>query len=478
MTMRRMTGAAPLTLHRSDGRPAAPVRHVHLGLGAFFRAHLAWYTEQAPDRSEWGIAAFTGRFPRLAERLAAQDCLYTLVTRGPEADADAVISSLSGAHAADDADSWRRYLAAPATAIVSLTVTEAGYRRAPSGGLDVDDEEVRSDLACWRAGAAERAHTVPARLARGFAMRREGDAGPIALMSCDNLPRNGTLALRVAVEFAAEVDHRLAEWMSDHVHPIDTLVDRITPRTTAADIAELRDRTGREDGCPVVTEPYSEWVLSDSFAEDRPDWPSAGARIVEDVAPYEQRKLWLLNGAHSLLAYAAPCRGHTTVAEAIGDPTVLTWVREWWEEAASYVALPAPETIAYCDALVERFGNGRIRHQLSQIAADGSQKLSVRVIPVLRSERAARRVPSGAVRMLGAWIAHLRGNGVAVSDPSLGHALVEIQSARIADATHHALDVLDPALTDDVELAAAVARAAAEFSRPATPPSRAKDVAS
>ena len=458
------TRAAPLLARARDGRHAAPVRHVHLGLGAFFRAHQAWYTGRATDAAEWGIAAFGGRGAQLAATLTAQDCLYTLVTRGSDADTFEVVSSLSAAHGSADAGAWRGYLAATTTAVVSLTITEAGYRRNPSGGIDLRDEGVAGDMAAWRAGAPELAGTAPARLAAGFAARRAADAGPVTLLSCDNLPGNSEVALRVTAEFAAVVDEPLADWIRMHVRPVNTLVDRITPATTARDIAVVAERTGRADQCPVVTEPYSEWVLADTFAAEHPDWASAGALVTADVHPYEQRKLLLLNGAHSLLAYAAPLRGHLTVADAIDDPVVAGWVLDWWRATVPYVALPRADCAAYCYALLERFRNARIQHQLAQIAADGSQKLRVRVLPVLRPERAAGRLPAGVVRVLASWVTHLRGMGVPVADPAAADLVAAIASTLGVDSARHAVEFLDRELAGDEDLVTAVAELAAELS--------------
>jgi len=442
---------------------------VHLGLGAFVRAHVAAYTEQAPDGAEWGIAAFTGRSAVLAEQLNAQDCLYTHVVRGPMADSFSVVGSLSRAFPGTDGEAWQHYLAAPATAIITLTVTEAGYCRDGSGALDLADPAVRADLLSWRQGARSGApaglRTVPARLAAGFAARRVADAGPITLLSCDNLPGNSGTALRVTLDFAAEADPAVAEWMTGNVHVVDTLVDRITPAITNSDVALVRRRTGRADTSPVVTEPYTEWVLSDSFGTGRPDWPSAGALIAADVRPYEERKLWLLNGAHSLLAYAAPSRGHTTVTQSVADPVVLAWVREWWDEAAPRVSLPRSETAAYCDALLQRWDNKRMHHQLAQIAVGGLQKLPVRILPVLRAELDRGRVPNGAARILGAWVAHLRGNSLSSDDPGAAELAAAIGQADARSATRQALAALDPALADYPELIAAVSTACTEFSR-------------
>ncbi|MFC6345357.1 mannitol dehydrogenase family protein, partial [Nocardioides hankookensis] len=218
--------------------------------------------------------------------------------------------------------------------------------------------------------------------------------GALSLVPCDNLPHNGEV-LRAAVrELATEPG--LASWIDDHVDFVTTMVDRITPATTDADRAEVREATGFDDLAPVVTEPYSEWVLSGAFPAGRPAWD---ATFVDDVAPYEQRKLWLLNGAHSLLAYAGLLRGHETVEQAIGDPVLHGWVEEWWDEASRRLPQDPAETRAYRAALLERFANPAIRHLLTQIAMDGPQKIPARILPSLRAERAAGRLPTGSTRV-------------------------------------------------------------------------------
>src|SRR3954462_5716295 len=181
-----------------------------------------------------------------------------------------------------------------------------------------------------------------------------------------------------------------------------TMVDRITPRTGPDDVRAVLEGTGREDRVPVVTEPFKEWVLSGAFDAGRPPWEHAGATFTDDVTPFEHRKLWLLNGAHSLLAYAGSIRGHTTVAEAVGDETCRSWLEEWWAVASSHLGQPAEDIAAYRSALLERFTNARMRDRLDRIAADGSQKLPIRILPVLRAERAAGRMPFGATRVLAA----------------------------------------------------------------------------
>jgi fructuronate reductase len=445
-----------VTLSRTGfGRAAAPVRLVHLGLGNFFRAHQAWYTDRAPDAGDWGIAAFTGRSAAVAQSLTGQDGLYTLITREPSGDRFAVVSSISRAHAAAEYGSWLGYLAAPDICAVTVTVTEAGYLRGPDGGLDRDHDDVRADVAALRENPAAPVRTTPARLAAGCAARRRADAGPLTLVPCDNLPNNGAVVARVVRDLAELVDPGLATWIDGSVSCVTTVVDRITPRTTPDDRSAVREATGADDCCPVGTEPFAEWVLSGAFPGGRPRWEEAGATLADDIEPYEERKLWLLNGAHSLLAYAGSARGHETVAQAVADDTCRAWMQQWWDEASRHLDLPADSIRAYRDALLDRFSNPRIHHRLAQIAADGSQKLPVRVLPVLRGERAAGRLPEGAARVLAAWICHLRGVGAPVDDVRADQ-LVALATGALPAAVPRVLGVLGADLDADDELCAAV----------------------
>jgi fructuronate reductase len=425
-----------------------PVRVVHLGLGGFFRAHQAWYTGAADDAAHWGIAAFTGRSRALADALDRQQGLYTLVVCGPDRDEMTVQRAVVRAHPGSDLEAWSGYLARPEVAVVTLTVTEAAYARRPDGSPDLDRPDVQADVAAVRSGGD--AVTVPGRLVAGLAARRRADAGPLAVVSCDNVPSNGSLTAAVVTALAEAADPALAGWMGDHVSFVDTMVDRITPHTTADDVRAVAEQTGWHDEVPVVTEPFTEWVLSGAFPAGRPAWQTAGAAFVDDVHPYETRKLLLLNAGHSLLAYAGSERGHETIAEAMRDDECRRWLEQWWDEAVRYVPLPEPELAAYRAALVERFSNPRIRHTLAQIAADGSQKLPIRLLPVLRGERAAGRVPPGAVRILAAWIDHLRGHGAPVKDAGAGPYQDRAGSVREVVA------LLAPDLGDDAELVAAV----------------------
>lgn len=369
-----------------------------------------------PDAGEWGIAAFTGLGGALAEALNPQGGLYTLIIRGADSDTFEVISSVCAVHAADDHDAWLGYWRSPDLGVVTLTVTEAGYLRAPDGHLDQSRDDVQADITALRADTSALVATAPGRIVAGLLARRDAEAGPLAIVPCDNLPSNGPALSMVLSDFIPLVDPSLADWVTANVRLGTTMVDRITPATTDEHRAAVLAATGLQDASPVPTEPFIEWVIQGEFPNGRPAWDAVGARIVDDVVPFEERKLWLLSGSHSLLAYAGSILGHETVAEAITDPRSRAWVQQWWAEASQHVPLPADDVAAYREALLERFENPNIRHSLAQIAADGSQKIPVRIVPTIRAELQAGRVPEGAARVVAAWVVHLRGQGAPVTD--------------------------------------------------------------
>ncbi len=401
----------------TDGRPAAPVRIIHLGLGNFHRAHQCWYTEHAADADAWGIASFSGRSDTHVKELNSQGGLYTLVFQAADTTSE-IISSIVAAHVGNDLDALRAYFASPEVQIVTSTITEAGYVRNSAGGLDLNNANVQADIEALKAdGANAKVSTAPGKFVMGLLARRAADAGKITFVPCDNVVDNGPMTKRVIADLVAQVDPGLQEWIDANVGYVTTMVDRITPRPTAADLELVKELTGVDDAAPVVTEPFKEWVLEGEFAGERPQWEAAGANFVDDIVPFEHRKLWLLNGSHSLMAYAGPNLGKTTVYEAVTDPTLRGWVDEWWDTAVKHLPLPADVVAAYRAALVDRFENPSIKHLLSQIAADGSQKVPIRFVPTLKAELANGVVPEGATRPIAAWILHLQGKSpVAVND--------------------------------------------------------------
>ena len=446
---------------RADQEPA-PIRIVHLGLGNFFRAHQAWYTSNAPDAAEWGIAAFTGRRPDAARALAPQDGLYSLIVRHPEGDRIEVVPSISAVHTASDQIALLDYFRTGAVAIITLTVTEAGYMRASDGALDLGNELVASDAAALRADPTALVETVPAKLVAGLLARQAADAGPITILPCDNLPNNGAAVERVVRDLAAAVDPDLLPWIAENVDFATSMVDRITPAATDADRETVLAALGVEDASPVPTEPFSEWVIAGTFPAGRPRWEDAGVTIVAlaELESYERRKLLLLNGSHSLLAYGASILGHETVSDAIADERCRGWVDQWWDDARPSIDLPDAAVSDYRAALVGRYENSRIRHLLAQIAADGSQKIPVRIVPVIKGERAGGEMPTGAVRALAAWVGHLRGLGAPVKDVA-GAQWQERAAGSPNEAVTAVLDGLG--LGGDSELERAVAEELAVF---------------
>lgn len=448
-------------------RPA--VRMVHLGLGAFHRAHQAWYTQRARD--DWGIAAFTGRSPLAAQQLSSQDGLYTLVERGPDSDSFEVITSIVEAHDGADLDALCDLLRRPEVAVVTLTVTEAGYHLRPGAAeLDTDDAAVKSDAETLRSrrgdvmgGAADleglTVRTAPGRLALALAARRAADGWPLAIVSCDNLPANGAATRAAVLGMAGLVDPLLQSWIAENVSFVDSSIDRITPRTTDADRRAVAEATGYEDVSPVITEPFVSWVLAGDFPGGRPAWEQAGAVFVEDLEPFERRKLWLLNGSHSLMAYAASLRGHETVSGALADPVVSGWVEAFWDEAANHLTAPGLDVPAYRAALRERFENPRIVHVLSQIGMDGSLKLGARAVPVFRAERAAGRSGTAALRPLAAWmdsVCHQVAAGTEVKDPRAARIGEIAVGEASPDQTRALLGLVDESLASEDDVVAAV----------------------
>lgn len=416
---------------------------VHLGLGAFSRSHTAWYTAHAGDADEWGIAAYTGRSGHLAAALESQGGVYTLVERSAEGDRTERIESVVRARPGDDLASLIADVAAEPTAVVTLTITEAGYRAHGDGELDLGDPLVAGDLEQLRSLDGEdqlasiAVETVLGRLVVALEARRRAHGSPIALVSCDNIPDNGEYLRRVLLALAA-VSPPTAEWCGDSVAFVSTSVDRITPRISEEEQQELAVMHG--DRAPVVAEPFHDWVLSGAFPRGRPRWESAGARFTDELAPWEARKLWLLNGAHTLLACLGPARGHADVATAIADPVCRAAVDAFWDEAAQHLADDL-EVPAYRAALLERFANPRIRHRLSQIAIDTTTKLRLRVAPVAERERAAGRSARGCALVVAAWML----------------------DERVTGTVREQVRAISTVLADDAAFVAAVTQAASEL---------------
>lgn len=440
---------------------APPVRMVHLGLGNFFRAHQAWYTQHASDAADWGYAVFEGRTCVTSVALQSQDNVYAIAFSAPGGDRYELIESIARTHCADDSRAWLEYCASPVVAIISTTVTEAGYLSDHKGGVLVGDATLTADVAKLRAGALDVAST-PARLVAGLRARRDAGAGPVALMSCDNLPENGTVLRQVTRATAELVDAELARWIDANVSFVTTMVDRITPRPTEEDLARVQAGIGIRDAAPIITEPFGEWVIDGDFPAGRPDWASAGVTFTDDIDSHERRKLWLLNGSHSLLAYVGMMRGRETVSEAMQDEYCRETTMLWWESALSVLEGDREILGHYVLALTERFDNPRIRHLLAQIGTDGSLKVPVRWLPALTELRGRGQLPEAVVRGLAAFTMYLqRGDVHDVAKDELLRAV----RPDVHDTLRNMLQSIAPKLLDDAELLAVVDQRLDAFSK-------------
>ena len=386
-------------------RAGVSVGIVHLGLGNFHRAHQAIYTDDvlAADPS-WGIAGVSLRAPDTRDALAPQDGLFTVVQRGEGEPSRRVVGSVVRLLVApEDPACVVGLLAAPATRIVTLTITEKGYCRNAAGtGLDPRHPDILADLA-----APERPRTMPGLLVAALVRRRAQGLPPFAVLSCDNLPANGTVTRAVLLEFARLAVPDIVGWLARELATPCTMVDRIVPATTEADRAELTARLGYADAWPVVTEPFSQWVIEDRFPLGRPAWERAGAIFARDVAPFETMKLRLLNGSHSTLAYLGLLLGLDTVAEAMAHAPLRQFVTDLARlELAPTLTLPVGQDgDAYLASLHRRFANPSVRHQLVQIAADGSQKLPQRLLAAAHERLAAGAGVARIATVIAGWIA-------------------------------------------------------------------------
>lgn len=393
---------------------------VHLGAGAFHRAHQAVYTELALEQAfgPWGICGVSLRRPEVRDRLAPQDGLYTVAERDGTGARLRVVGCLKQLLVApEDPAAVIERIAAPEITIVSLTVTEKGYCHDPaSGRLDWSHADIRHDLA-----AADRPRSTVGILVAGLARRRDRQIAPPTVMSCDNLPANGDTLRGLVVALAARRDEALARWIEAEVAFPCSMVDRIVPATTAADIAQVGEALGAHDAAPVVCEPFRQWVIEDRFAGPRPRWELAGAELVAEVGPYEEMKLRLLNGSHSAIAYLGFLAGFEHVFEVMAAPEFVAFVQRMMAEAAPTLDVPS-DLDAYRAALIARFANPALAHRTSQIAMDGSQKLPQRLLGTIRDRLCARAPIDHLCLAVAAWVRYAsgrdeQGRPIEVADP-------------------------------------------------------------
>jgi len=395
---------------------------VHLGLGAFHRAHQAEFTDDCLNAGEtgWGIAAASLRNPDTRDALLPQDGLYTLALRENADQVLRVIGAINQTFVApEDPGALIAVMADPAVRIVTLTVTEKGYTaNIADGDLRLDDPGVQHDLA----------HPHSPRTALGFvaqalAMRRAAGDKPFTLLSCDNLPDNGHFLHNVLGQFAESRDADFGRYVMDEVVCPSCMVDRIVPATTDADRDMIAARLGMRDACPVMAEPYFQWVIEDHFPTGRPEWERSGVVFANAIGPYEAMKLRLLNGAHSTIAAMGRISGHATVADAFGNSVIRAFIAAYWAEVAPTIA-PGTDVAGYTARLLTRFDNTALHHKTAQIAMDGSLKVPQRIVAPLRDLVAMGRPTPILCFALAAWIRSCQGpdeagGAMPLSDPQL-----------------------------------------------------------
>jgi fructuronate reductase len=428
--------ARPGTALPQYDRGALGIGIVHLGLGAFVRAHMATYTDDllAIEPGAWGITGVSLQRPDQRDRLAPQGGLYTTLQRDGAGVRARIIGCVRALLVAPESPAAvLAAMAEPACRIVSLTVTEKGYCQDPATGrLNEAHPDIRHDL-----GNPAAPRSAVGLIVSALERRRADGAGPFTVLCCDNLPHNGRLLSGLLRDFASLRDSRLAGWIQAQGAFPSTMVDRIVPAATDADTTDAAAATGLWDAAPVSHEPFRQWVIEDHFADDaRPAWNKVGAQFVTDVAPYEHMKLRLLNGAHSALAYLGYLAGHETISDTVADDVFRAYIVALWRDEI-IPAVPPPRGVdlqGYAAELLARFANPAVRHRTWQIAMDGSQKLPQRLLSTIR-ERLSRGQPIGRLAIaVAAWIRYVggvdeAGRPIDVRDPLAAQMLDALANA-------------------------------------------------
>ncbi|MCS2170525.1 fructuronate reductase [Scandinavium sp. TWS1a] len=399
-------------------------RIVHFGFGAFHRAHQALLTDRVLNAQggDWGlceISLFSGDV--LMSQLRAQDHLYTVLEKGENGNQPIVIGAVNECLNAklDSLAAIIEKFCEPQVAIVSLTITEKGYCIDPATGrLDVAQPRIIHDLE-----NPSEPHSAPGILVEALHRRRERGLAPFTVLSCDNIPDNGHVVKNAVLGMANKRSPELAQWITEHVSFPGTMVDRIVPAATEESLAEIEAAIGVNDPCAISSEPFIQWVVEDHFVAGRPDWEIAGVQLVNDVLPWEQMKLRMLNGSHSFLAYLGYLAGYEHISDCIQDADFRrAALRLMMHEQAPTLRIVGVDLQDYANSLIDRFTNPALKHRTWQIAMDGSQKLPQRMLEGIRLH--LQRESDWPLLALGVagWMRYVsgtdeRGNAIDVRDP-------------------------------------------------------------
>jgi len=411
---------------------------VHIGVGGFHRAHQAFYTDALMNTGEgldWAIcgAGLRKEDEKMRDALAAQDSLYTLVELGDGSGHQVrVIAAISGMLLGEDNPrTLIDKLADPAIRIVSLTITEGGYCM---------DDSTGEFMAHLPAIQHDLEHPASPRTVFGFlcaalARRREAGIPAFTVMSCDNLPHNGAVARKALLAFAHLRDPGLAGWIGEKVSFPNAMVDRITPMTSEAHKRHLLEQHGVEDIWPVVCEPFVQWVLEDKFNNGRPAWENVGVQFTDDVTPYEEMKIKLLNGSHLALTYLGFLKGYRFVHETMNDPLFVRYIRAYMDRDVTpqLASVPGIDLEGYKDTLIERFSNQAIADQLERVCSDGSSKFPKFTIPTLNRLIEDGAALDRAALVVAAWALYLKGVDEKGTHYSIPDPRAEFCQALVAD---------------------------------------------
>ncbi len=426
----------PLGYDRSRITPGI----LHLGIGAFHRAHVAEYFDSILGFDpQWGIIGASLRRPDTRTALAPQDFLYSHIVRSGQGTKIKVIGSLLDVlDARTQPDALMAAMVDPRVRIVSLTVTEKGYCHDPATGkLDQHHPDVRNDLANPYAPVS-----VPGLLVRALELRKNAGTLPFTILCCDNLPANGETVARIVIEFAAFRSIGLAHFISQEVTFPSTMVDRIVPATTDEDKHLVKEATGFDDAWPVVTEPFTQWVIEDKFCAGRPDFERVGVQLASNVKPYEHMKLRMLNGSHSTLAYLGYLGGYEYVSQAIADPSFFKLIHDLMTNEVMPTLSPDVGDLSnYRDALLARFANPALKHRTWQIAMDGSQKLPQRLLGTICDRLEKGLEVKRASLGVAAWMRYVTGRDESGADIDVKDPFA-VRLRSIADAAKGNVPIL------------------------------------
>ena len=432
-------------------------RIVHLGFGAFHRAHQAVYADilASEHGSDWGYTEVNliGGEQQIAD-LNHQDNLYTVAEMSADAWTARVVGVVKEAlHAqVDGLETVLAKMCEPQVAIVSLTITEKGYCHSPATGqLMLDHPFIVADLQ-----NPHQPKSAPGVIVEALARRKAAGLPAFSVMSCDNMPENGHVMRNVVCAYARAVDAGLADWIESHVTFPSTMVDRIVPAVTPETLDKIEQLTGVRDPAGVACEPFRQWVIEDNFVAGRPEWEKAGAELVSDVIPFEEMKLRMLNGSHSFLAYLGYLAGYQHINDCMGDENYRRAAHDLMlKEQAPTLKVQNVDLARYADLLIERYTNPALRHRTWQIAMDGSQKLPQRMLDSVRWHLADNS--SFALLALGVagWMRYVggvdeQGNAIEVCDPLLPVIQAAVQQSEEGESRVKALLAIEAIFGKDL----------------------------